>query len=251
MTNLPNMPMSESADQLDFPIVDYHVHPSESLTVERAVELAKIRHMKFGIVEHPGSHHRIRTDQDLKAYMDHLKEFPVCIGLQPVYPNWSAAFSAELIDQLDYVLMDADTIPQENGGWLRIWRHDNFIQDMDEFVDRYMNHIVRILSEEPIDIFARPTYLPINFARHYDQIWTEERMLTIIELAKERDIALEISENVRVPSIKFVELAKAAGTRFTFGTNARNDNAGNLYYCIKVAKKCGLTEKDMFAPKKK
>jgi histidinol phosphatase-like PHP family hydrolase len=163
-----------------------------------------------------------------------------------MYLNWSAAFSDDAIDRLDYVLMDADTMPQADGGWLRIWRHDNFIPDMTAFVDAYMDHIVRILSEEPIDIFARPTYLPINFARHYDEIWTRERMMTIIELAKERDIALEISENVRVPSPEFVKLARAAGSKFTFGTNARNDNAGNLIYCIEVAQECELAAQDMW-----
>ena len=235
-----------AARDLGFPIADYHVHLSENLTIERAVELASLRDMRFGIVAHPGPDSPIRTDQDLEAYVDGLRAFPVCAGLQPMYLNWSTAFSDDAIDRLDYVLMDADTMPQADGDWLRIWRHDNFIPDMDAFVDAYMGHIVRILSEEPIDIFARPTYLPINFARHYDEIWTKERMLTIVELAKERDIALEISENVRVPSPGFVRLAKAAGVKFTFGTNARNDNAGNFTYCIQVAQECGLTEQDMW-----
>jgi histidinol phosphatase-like PHP family hydrolase len=231
---------------LGFPIVDYHVHLSEDLTIEGAVELAERRKMRFGIVAHPGPDGGIQTDRDLEAYVDGLRAFPVYAGLQPMYVNWSADFTEDAIDRLDYVLMDADTMPQPDGGWLRIWRHDNFIPDMDAFVEAYMDHIVHILSEEPIDIFARPTYLPINFARHYDEIWTKERMRTIIELAKERDIALEISENVRVPSPEFVRLAKAAGTKFTFGTNARNDNAGNFTYCISVARECGLREGDMW-----
>jgi hypothetical protein len=235
-----------AARELGFPIVDYHVHLSDDLTIERAVGLASQRDMQFGIVAHPYPDSDMRTDQDLAAYIDGLSPFPVYAGLQPMYLNWSTAFSAGAIDRLDYVLMDADTMPQADGGWLRIWRHDNFIPDMDAFVDAYVDHIARILSEEPIDIFARPTYLPINFARHYDQIWTGDRMLTIIELAKERDIALEISENVRVPSPEFVRLAKAAGLKFTFGTNARNDNAGNFTYCIQVARECELTEADMW-----
>jgi histidinol phosphatase-like PHP family hydrolase len=240
-------PLSRGAEPgPGFPIVDYHVHLSEDLTIERAVELAERRKMRFGIVAHPGPDSGIRTDRDLEAYVDGLRAFPVYAGLQPMVLNWSADFTRDAIERLDYVLMDADTMPQADGGWLRIWRHDNFIPDMDAFVDAYMAHIVRILSEEPIDIFARPTYLPINFARHYDEIWTKERMRTIIDLAKERDIALEISENVRVPSPEFVRSAKAAGIKFTFGTNARNDNAGNFTYCISVARECGLGKGDMW-----
>jgi hypothetical protein len=232
--------------ELGFPLVDYHVHLSDDLTIERAVELAAQRGMRFGVVAHPAPDTDMRTDQDLAAYVDGLRPFPVHVGLQPMYRNWSTAFSSGAIERLDYVLMDADTMPLEGGGWLRIWRHDNFIPDMDAFVDAYLKHIAAILSEEPIDIFARPTYLPINFARHYDQIWTKDRMRMIIDLAREREIALEISENVRVPSPEFVRLARAAGCRFTFGTNARNDNAGNLTYCIQVAQECGLTGDDMW-----
>jgi hypothetical protein len=248
LDSLPGLYRSHqnTARALGFPIVDYHVHLSDDLTIERAVELASLRDMQFGIVAHPAPDSSIRTDRDLEAYIDGLRAFPVYAGLQPMVLNWSAAFSDDAIGCLDYVLMDADTMPQADGGWLRIWRHDNFIADMNAFVDAYMDHIARILSEEPIDIFARPTYLPINFARHYDEIWTKERMMTIIELAKERDIALEISENVRVPSPRFVRLARAAGARFTFGTNARDDNAGNLTYCIEVAQECGLTDANMW-----
>jgi general secretion pathway protein E len=36
---------------------------------------------------------------------------------------------------------------------------------MDAFIERYLAHIENVLTNEPIHIFARPTYLPINFAR--------------------------------------------------------------------------------------
>lgn len=71
-------------------------------------------------------------------------------------------------------------------------------------------------------------------------------MYTIIDLAQARNIALEIAENVRVPSMQFIQLAKAAGIKFTFGANARNHNAGSLHYCLEMAAACGLTAEDMF-----
>jgi histidinol phosphatase-like PHP family hydrolase len=110
-----------------------------------------------------------------------------------------------------------------------------------------MNHIMQILCNEPITIFGRPTYLPINFARHHNEIWTAERMMRIINAAKARNIALEIQENIRIPTADFVNLAKDAGVKFTLGTNARNDNAGRFKYCLEVAKTCGLTEDDMLS----
>jgi hypothetical protein len=45
--------------------------------------------------------------------------------------------------------------------------------------------------------------------------------------------------------------AKRANLKFTFGTDSRNQNAAHFYYCYQMAQKCGLTEADMFVPKKK
>jgi histidinol phosphatase-like PHP family hydrolase len=74
-------------------------------------------------------------------------------------------------------------------------------------------------------------------------------MMQIIDLARGRNIALEIQENIRLPTVEFVELAKKAGCKFTFGTNARNQNAGNVGYCLEVARQAGLTEDDFFVIK--
>jgi histidinol phosphatase-like PHP family hydrolase len=236
---------TKSTSGLAYPITDYHVHLSDDLTIDAAVALAAERGQRFGIVAHPGAAFDIETDAGLRAYIHRLRQYPVHVGLQPMYVGWSADFSDQAISELDYVLMDADTVPWE-GDWLHIWRHDNFIEDMGAFIDVYLDHITHILTNEPIRIFARPTYLPINFARHYDEIWTEDRMRMIIDLAKARNIALEIAENVRVPNLKFIHMAKEADIKFTFGTNGRNRNAGNFHYCIEMAQAAGLTQADMF-----
>lgn len=230
----------------NLPICDYHVHLTGMFTIADAVDLAKSRGMEFGIVEHPGQHSAIRTDDDLRDYIERLRQYPVYVGLQPIHLGWASDFAPELVQQVDYVLMDADTVPLGDGTYLLIWRHDNFIDDMGAFLEIYMDYIVQILSTEPIQIFGRPTYLPINFARHHAEVWTQKRMMQIIDIARARNIALEIQENIRLPTVEFVELAKKAGCKFTFGTNARNLNAGNLGYCLEVARQAGLTEDDFF-----
>ena len=251
LTTAPNLLFSDSEKHSNIPIIDYHVHLSRNFDIEQAVELAKKRNIKFGIVEHPGYNYRIRTNNHLRQYISHLRQYPFYVGLQPVYLNWAKDFSQDLINQLDYVLMDADTIPQQDGSYMRIWQNEHFIDDMEAFMNIYMNHIIQILTNEPISIFGRPTYLPINFARNYNEIWTKKRMMIIIDLARERNIALEIQENIRIPGIEFVKLAKKAGIKFTFGTNARNHNAGHFNYCIDIAKQCGFTKDDIFIIKKK
>jgi histidinol phosphatase-like PHP family hydrolase len=227
-------------------LIDYHVHLGEDLKLADAVALAAERHMRFGIVEHPGAAFGIESDDDIGSYAKRLREHGLYVGLQPMHLDWAQAFSDTALRELDYVLMDADTVPLDDGSFLHIWRHDNFIWDVETFVERYRTHIVNILSNEPIDIFARPTYLPVSLARHYDEIWTEARMREIIELAVARDIALEIAEQVRVPSLRFIQMAKEAGAKFTFGTNARDHHAGDFHYCLQMAERAALTQEDLF-----
>ena len=236
--------VSIGSDEFGFQLIDYHVHLTGMFTIEKAVQLSKTRNVKFGIVEHPGPGYAIKNDEDLKAYIDKLKKHPVYIGLQPMLTNWTEDFSKELLDQLDYILMDADTIPLEDNQYLSIWRHNNYIEDLDSFMSMYMNHIENILTNEPITIFARPTYLPVNFSRYYDKVWTDERIDKIIQLAKQRNIALEISTPMHVPSKKFIMKAKEAGLKSTLGTNARNDDAGKMHYGIQIIKECNLSKDD-------
>ena len=46
-------------------------------------------------------------------------------------------------------------------------------------------------------------------------------------------------------------MAKRAGLKFTFGSDTRDEKTGRLVYCKQVARRCGLTEKDFFVPKRK
>lgn len=172
------------------------------------------------------------------------------VGLQPVYAGWSKSFSKPVLDQLDYVLMDALTLPRPGGGWLAIWQIDTVVDDGEEFMARYMPFIEQVLTTEPIDVFGWLTFLPAPIARQYSQLWTRSRVDRIVELAQARKIAIEINEVAHVPDQNFILAAKRAGLKFTFGTDSRNQNAAHFYYCYQMAEKCGLTEADMFVPKR-
>lgn len=147
--------------------------------------------------------------------------------------------------------MDALTLPRPDGTWLAIWQIDTMVDDSEEFMTRYMNFIEQVLTTEPIDIFAWPTFLPVPIARQYAQLWTRARVDRIIGLAQARKIAIEINEVADVPDEDFVLDAKRAGLKFTFGTEARNQNAAHFYYCYQIAQKCRLSEADMFVPRGK
>ena len=247
----PRVLASEAPPKPDFTVADLHVHLSPQLTIEKALQLGKERGVEIGILEHPGPEFPIKTDADLQKYIDGLRKHPVRVGLQPVYPGWSKSFSKATVDQLDYVLMDALTLPRPDGSFLAIWQIDTRVDDEEEFMTNYMKFIEQVLTTEPIDIFGWPTFLPVPIARHYSKLWTAKRVNRIIELAQARKIAIEINEVAHVPDEDFVLAAKRAGLKFTFGSDSRNQNAAHFYYCYQMAQKCGLTASDMYLPKRK
>jgi histidinol phosphatase-like PHP family hydrolase len=117
-------------------------------------------------------------------------------------------------------------------------------------MDMLVGKIEAELSQEPVDIYVNPTYLPEVIAGSYKRLWTPERMDRVIKVLVENDVALEINSRLKIPSITFVKRAKAAGVKFSMGTNnAGNTDLGRLEYSLKVIKEAGITAKDMFFPR--
>jgi len=246
----PLFARSASSPDIAYDYMDLHVHTASSFGMDRIMQISQEKRVKFGIVEHPGKNSRIRNDVDLQDYIKGLKQYPVYIGLQPTRRNWRKDFSKEVISQVDYILMDPQTIPNDDGSFMGIWKFDTRVDDTEVFMKKYMAHSVDILENEPIDVFGWPLFLPVCIARDYYAIWTEERMQTIIDLAKAKDIAIEINEMAHVPHREFITSAKARGLKFTFGSDARDPRAGAIVYGRRVAEACGLTKDDFFVPRK-
>jgi hypothetical protein len=243
----PTSTRTESMEQ-SFALVDLHVHLSPQLPLARALELAALRGVGLGIVEHPGPGQAIQTDADLARYLDMLEPHAVYKGLQPVFPGWARAFSPELLGRLDYVLMDALTLPRPDGTWQEIWRPQTDAGEAQAFMDRTLQFIARLLAEEPIDVFGWPTFLPDALAGQYDVLWTDERLERLVSLAAARRIALEINDYARVPGARCIRRAKEAGLRFTCGTDSRDDRVGLLPHARAMIAACGLRAQDFYVP---
>jgi hypothetical protein len=246
MASSPLLNFAVSAENLDFPLQDLHVHMAAGFGINQIMEIARERNVHIGILEHPGA--AIKNDDDLRNYIAGLRKFPVLIGLQPVNLGWSKRFSAALLAQIDYVLMDPQTIPLGNGDFMHIWQFDTYVEDTDEFMEKYMAYSLEILRNEPINIFGWPLFLPVCIARDYYTLWTQDRMQQLISVAKNRNIAFEINDMSHTPHEEFIRMAKEQGLRFTFGSDSRNNNVGRLAYCKRIAKKCSLKADDFYSP---
>jgi histidinol phosphatase-like PHP family hydrolase len=238
-----------SPGELDFPVIDFHAHPFEgNVPLERIIEVAKGRGVKLGVVDHGGFSLRLASDEALKQYIAKLAGYPVYKGMQAEGLDWMKCFSKKVVAQLDYVLSDAMIFPEKDGRRVRLWTPEAQIEDKQDFMERYVAFNVQVISEEPIDIFANPTYLPEALAAEYDALWTKARMMKVIEAAKKHGVAIEINSRFNIPSLAFLRMAKEAGTKFSFGSNLRDEDVGKLDYSVKMAKELGLTRKDMFMP---
>ncbi len=236
------------------PLVDYHVHLDE-LGLDRIVEISRSKGVLFGIVEHAGTkEHKypvvLGNDDDLRRHIDMLSAKPVLKGIQAEGLDWMTCFSRAAIARLDYVLTDALTFVERDGRLVNLWKKEQVrIDDAQDFMDRYVDHHVKIISTEPIDILANGTYLPEILQKDFDALWTEKRMCRIIDAAVKHGVAIEINSGFKLPKIAFLRLANEAGAKFSFGTNGRRAEAvGNLAYSLEAARALGLTRDRIFAP---
>ena len=236
---------------LDFPLVDYHVHLDHS-TIDAALALPQARHIKFGIVEHAGTKENeypvvISNDAELKKQLDMLAGKGVYRGVQTEYSDWAVGFTPAGLATLDYVLTDAMTMPGKNGKRMKMWLVPPAeLGDAQSFMDRYVDWHLQVLQQKPLDILANVTWLPAAFLPDYDKLWTEARMEKVIAAAIKQGIALEISSSYKLPKMPFLKMAKAAGAKFSFGSNGRYPKMGLLDYSIQTAKELGLKRADMF-----
>ncbi|MCL4177879.1 MAG: DUF1080 domain-containing protein [Verrucomicrobia bacterium] len=234
----------------NIPVIDLHAHLKGGLTIEDVLERFHRTGINYGIAVNGGIGFPVTNDAGIYAFRESLAGHPVFVALQAEGREWIRLFSPEAVRQFDYVFTDAMTFTDDDGHRTRLWMEDEVhVGDPDAFMDMLVRRIVDILDHEPIDIYVNATFLPDVLAADYDRLWTPTRMDQVIDAAVRNDIAIEINDRYRIPSVAFVKRAKQKGARFTFGTNnGGRDDLGYLGYALEVQRACDLTTEDLFVP---
>lgn len=252
-------PVDEQTDgvlrlqQQNFPVIDYHVHLKGGLTKE----MAHAKSMNYGInygvapnVGEGGVGRMLASDAEAYEYFEEVKDMPFLRGAQGEGRRWSTQFSQEALNIFDYLFTDAMTIV-DKGRICRIYRPEEVHLDgrtKQQYMDLIVDQIVKILTNEPADIYANASFIPNDMNEEYDKYWTEERMDKVLDVLQKYDIALEISPRYKIPSMEFIRKAKARGLKFTFGTNNENADFGRCEYAIQAVNECGITADDIWFP---
>ena len=240
--------------QQNFPVIDYHVHLKGGLTKEMAHAMSMNYGINYGVAPNAGEGgvgRMLANDQEVYEYYEEVKPLPFLCGVQGEGRKWTATFSQEALGTFDYLFTDAMTIMDHKNRNSRIYRAEEVHYDgvtKDEYMEQIVDQTVKILTNEPADIFANPTYIPEDMQADYDQYWTDERINRVLDVMKEHNIALEINPRYMIPSLKIIRMAKECGLKFVFGTNNVDANFGKLEYCIEAIKECGITIDDLWFP---
>lgn len=239
--------------QQNFPVIDYHVHLKGGLTKEQAHAMSMNYGINYGVAPNLGEGgvgRMLANDEEAKEYYKEVKPMPFLIGAQGEGRRWVVTFSSDVIGVFDYFFTDAMTVV-DKGRICRIYRPEEELKDgrtNQQYMDMIVDQTVKILTNEPADIFANATYIPDDMNADYAQYWTDERVDRVLDVLEKYDIALEISPRYKIPSIDVIKKAKARGLKFTFGTNNVDANFGKLEYAIEAIKECGLTADDIWFP---
>lgn len=235
----------------NFPLIDLHTHLKGGLTIDQALANARKYGFTYGIAINCGLKMGFETEDSLKQYMDSYQQPPeTYFAMQAEGREWLDMFPMDIIRRFDYVFTDAMTWTNKNGTRMRLWIKEELdIGDPQDFMDQLVDNTVKIVSTEPINIWVNPSFLPEELAPRYDELWTEARMDRVVEALVKSGVAMEINARFKIPSATFIKKAKAAGVKFTFGTNNGGANdLGRLDYCLQMVEECGLKGTDMWIP---
>ena len=233
-------------------ITDWHLHIRGGMTPEMAAARERASGIRSTAMENHGREWEIFDNARLRAFAARARQVRVGdhrlpVGIQVNDRDWFRAIDAETRAQFDYILADTMIMGRlPDGRDNRLWLVKE-IPDPDAWMETYVAHNLRIL-DEPIDILANPTYLPVPLADEYDRLWTEARMRQVIEKAVSRGIALEIQAGSPYPRPKFLRLAKSMGAKFSFGTNNFDPRPKDLSRWLEAITWLDLTGADIWQP---
>jgi hypothetical protein len=239
------------ATRRGIPMIDFHTHLKLGLTLEQAVAKSLRDGIQYGVAVNCGKGFPVETDAGAQAFFESLRGAPVFRAMQAEGREWPAMFSKETVRQFDYIFTDSMTWTDNHGKRMRTWipAEVGTIADPQEFMDTLVDRAVGILETEHVNIYANPTFLPDAIARDYETLWTERRRHRVISAAVKNGVAIEINNRYKLPSKSFIQMAKAAGAKFTFGTN--NVGPQDLLRCeygLQMIHECKLEAKDFWTP---
>jgi Domain of Unknown Function (DUF1080) len=101
-----------------------------------------------------------------------------------------------------------------------------------------LKNAVKLISSGKIQILA-----------YRGKTLDDAQTTVLLDLAKKNNVAIEIDNIAKTPSVAFIKMAKEKGCKFNFSGLIPVSTLANPPYILEAAKAAGLSYKDLFIPK--
>ncbi len=236
--------------QAGFPVIDFHVH-LKGWDQNQAMDNSRKTGIFYGIAPNCGIGFPLTSDADISKFIDTTRNLPAFMAMQGEGREWPQTFSRASMEKFDYVFTDALTFTDQKGRRVRLWIDEEVVIDIpqQEYMDMIVDKAVDVITNEPIDIYVNPCFLPSGMTDDYDALWTDARIKKVVDALVRSGVALEVNARYRIPNAKIIMAAMDAGVKLAFGTNNGDANTGKLEYCFEMMDKCGIKAEHMFFPR--
>lgn len=235
----------------NYPLVDWHVHLHPTLDLKEALERSRRSGINAGIACNAGRKSSYNTAESVDGFWRLIRNQGAFVGFQAEGDDWQQVFPKSVWGKFDYVFNDG-LIWTDNGGWRRIFRKEEAgdLGNGEKFIDEFVDRTVNMILTQPIDFYGTPTFLPAELTDARERLWTERRMTKVIDALVKAKVALEINDRYKIPTEKFLKLAKAAGCRFSLGSgNSGPQDLRRCEYGLEMIAKVGIQWSDLFMAK--
>ena len=218
------------------PMVDYHVFLRDGMTLEDALRKSRQDGIQYGITADAAA---LKNEADAEQWLRPLLGKPVFFALSTPDGSWTRTLSQKTAQRFDYILANGRTGHQEAP----------LAADRHAFVDRLVEQTVQRLDTEPMDLYSGLTYLPPSLQGEADELWTPARKTRLIEALVRNRVAIELNTREHLPRQSFIQQAKEAGCKFSFGTG--NQTMAELQRCeygLQMVEACHLDWQHFFVP---
>lgn len=217
-----------------FAFIDMNVPVGANFNLENALSAFYSTGINLGLVVNEG---------DANEFLSRYKNYPVLLGLNvDLYEDTVHDKGA-----FDYTIGEINSFKDKSGKIIDLHSEEK-VGNVQSFMDEYVAAIVNKLNTGNLDIWASPTLLPSSLMNNYDKLWTKDRMMKVVEAAKNNGVAIEINNAIRLPHMDFLKLAKEHGCQFTNTGIYLNSKMTTPDYFLEVIETCSLMYKDIYIP---
>ncbi|WP_428083785.1 PHP domain-containing protein [Candidatus Hadarchaeum sp.] len=121
------------------------------------------------------------------------------------------------------------------------------IHDMEEIylsdeAHEYLSRAVRAIERQRVDVFCHPFFYNVDLLPCLS--WDE--IEDFVDLAAEKDVAMEVNVKYRVPSDDFISLCLKKGVKLSIGSDAhRASEVGKIDWALSALKRVGAKSEDL------